>query len=1107
MSRRTARTTPTAALRKLAVAAALAVPLVATAPAAVTAAGPTVFINEIHYDNTGTDAGEAIEVAGPAGTDLTGWSIVLYNGSNQMTYNTSALSGTIPNQQAGFGTVVVSYPVNGIQNGPADGIALVDGGATVVEFLSYEGSLTAVDGPASGMTSVDIGVSESSATLVGESLQLVGSGSMGGDFSWAAAQPHTFGAVNTGQTFSSSGPPAPGVGDLVVNEIDYDQPGTDTAEFVEIKNTTTGTLDLTGVDLVLVNGSGGGATIYQTIAMSGTLTAGDYLVVCSNFATVVNCDNDAVSSIQNGAPDAVAIVLGSTVLDTVSYEGNTGAPYTEGSGSGLEDDSDAGESISRCDDGVDTNQNNVDFAGSRPITPGATNDCEIPPPTIEFIHDVQGSGSSVAITGDVTVQGIVTALFERDDALDAFFLQEEDLDADLDPSTSEGIYVFCRGGCPAVSAGDQVTVTGEAEEFFGMSQIDMAFGSGTAVIESSGNPLPTAVAVDLPASGSTVDEATFENIEGMLAAFTDTLVVSEYFQLARFGQVVLTETDRPFQFTHLNAPSAAGYAAFLADLAARRIILDDDSNDNNDAIFDGPDEAYYYPEGGLSLGNKFRGGDTIDNLTGVMHWSFAGSSGTDAWRIRPIPSAFDYTFTSVNPEPAAPAAVGGSIQVASFNVLNYFTTIDVTSSGSSGDCGPSATQDCRGADSVAELDRQRAKIVAAMDELDADVIGVVEIQNDDDTSIADLVAGLNAVAGPGTYDYIATSFIGSDAIKVGLIYKPGTVSPLGDFAILDSSVDPAFIDTKNRPVLIQTFVENATDERFTVAVNHLKSKGSPCDDVGDPGLNDGQANCNLTRTSAAQALADYLATDPTNSDDPDFLIIGDLNAYAMEDPITALVNAGYTDLINAFQGSSAYSFVFDGQLGYLDHALANASLLPQITGVTEWHINADEINVFDYNDDIRDTPGEASFERETTVGPIYAPDALRSSDHDPLLVGLGLDSIPDNPTCNGLAATIVGTPGDDTIVGTNQADVIVTFGGDDTIIGGNGDDVICAGYGDDVVDGGNGKDLIFGEQGDDSLAGGNGKDALDGGAGADDGDGGNGKDSCVAIEVAVNCES
>jgi hypothetical protein len=278
--------------------------------------------------------------------------------------------------------------------------------------------------------------------------------------------------------------------------------------------------------------------------------------------------------------------------------------------------------------------------------------------------------------------------------------------------------------------------------------------------------------------------------------------------------------------------------------------------------------------------------------------------------------------------------------------------------------------------------------------IDADIVGLVEVENNAGASVADLVGGLNTAVGPGTYDYVDTGTIGTDAIKVGLIYKPATVEPIGDFAILDSSVDPRFIDTKNRPVLIQTFQENATAARFTVAVNHLKSKGSSCDDVGDPNLSDGQANCNQTRTDAVAALVDYLATDPTGSGDPDFLIMGDLNAYAMEDPINAAKSAGYTDLIATSGSSASYSFVFDGQLGYLDHALTNASLTSQVTGVTEWHINADEVNVLDYNDGIQD-PGEASFERKSNALPIYEPNAYRSSDHDPLVVGLALDTARD----------------------------------------------------------------------------------------------------------------
>ena len=409
-------------------------------------------------------------------------------------------------------------------------------------------------------------------------------------------------------------------------------------------------------------------------------------------------------------------------------------------------------------------------------------------------------------------------------------------------------------------------------------------------------------------------------------------------------------------------------------------MLNDNNDNQNDAIF-GPDadEPYFYEIPGFSITNRFRGGDSITGLTGAMSWAFG------EWRVTPTPEAFDYTFVPNNARPAAPDPVGGTLQVASFNVLNYFTTLDTGAPA----CGPSGTLGCRGANSSAELDRQRDKIVSALATIDADVVGLVELENNGTASLSDLVGGLNAVVGTGTYDFVDTGTIGTDAIKVGFIYKPAVVAPVGDFAILDSSVDPRFIDTKNRPVLIQTFEEIVSAARVTVAVNHLKSKGSSCDDVGDPNLQDGQGNCNQTRTDAVAALVDYLATDPTGSHDPDFLILGDLNAYAMEDPISTAESAGYTNLIETFNGSDAYSFVFDGQLGYLDHTLSNSSLTPQVTGVTEWRINADEVNVLDYNDGIRD-PGEASFERKSNALPVYEANAFRSSDHDPLVMGLDM---------------------------------------------------------------------------------------------------------------------
>ncbi len=167
----------------------------------------TIWINEFHYDNDGTDTGEFIEIAGPTGTDLTGWSIVLYNGANGLAYNTESLTGaTLTGVVNGIGFWTVSYPVNGIQNGSPDGIALVDASGALVEFLSYEGSFTAVDGPAAGVTATDIGVAETSATPSGFSLQRAGDGRTKEDFAtWAEPAVETPDAINTGQTIARDG--------------------------------------------------------------------------------------------------------------------------------------------------------------------------------------------------------------------------------------------------------------------------------------------------------------------------------------------------------------------------------------------------------------------------------------------------------------------------------------------------------------------------------------------------------------------------------------------------------------------------------------------------------------------------------------------------------------------------------------------------------------------------------------------------------------------------------------------------------------------------------------------------------------------------------------
>ena len=247
-----------------------------------------------------------------------------------------------------------------------------------------------------------------------------------------------------------------------------------------------------------------------------------------------------------------------------------------------------------------------------------------------------------------------------------------------------------------------------------------------------------------------------------------------------------------------------------------------------------------------------------------------------------------------------------------------------------------------------------------------------------DMPTADLVSGLNDMLGAGTYNFIATGAIGIDAIRQAIIYKPAAVTPLGLYSILDSTVDSRFLDNYNRPVLAQTFQSNTTGGIFTVAVNHFKSKGSTCDD--DPDMGDGAGNCNLTRKAAAEALMDWLALDPTNCGDAGFLIIGDLNSYKKEDPIAVLLAGGYTDLVDKYHVENAYSYLFDGQLGYLDHALANQSLLGKVTGTTIWHNNADEPDILDYDMSFKLPAQDA----------LYEPNAYRSSDHDAVIVGLAV---------------------------------------------------------------------------------------------------------------------
>jgi len=635
------------------------------------------------------------------------------------------------------------------------------------------------------------------------------------------------------------------------------------------------------------------------------------------------------------------------------------------------------------------------------------------------IHAVQGSGIGTPLAGSVvTVEGIVVGrvLGSAADSLQGFFLQEEDVDSDLDSATSEGLFVAeGSGGLAAgIAVRDRVRVTGTARERSGRTALE----SLTSVeLCKSGEPLPKAASMILPvpavpaadlAAATAAIDAYYEAFESMRVLFPFSLTVADSFELAREGVLVLDQGGRIQTFTDGSLPSPTGFVGHQIEVARRRILLDDSD--------DHPDSALVnlrplpYPTPGLGIANRFRAGDRITSLTGILDGSSLSASGSEGWRIRPVHEASSYVFASENPRPIGPPLVGGSLELASFNVANYFATLDTTPSNSSGPCGPSGTLDCRGADSAAELARQTEKLVAALCRLDPDVVGLMEMENDAGAATIGLIGAANAVPGCGPFAFVDTGPIGSDAIRIALVYKPASVEAMGASAILDASVDPRFDDRRSRPVLAQTLREIATGRRFTIAVAHLKSKGSSCAFLGDADTGDGQGNCNATRRSAAAALVDWLASDPTASGDPDFLIFGDLNSYSREDPVRAILAGAddaagtaddFIDLVRRHSGPAAHSYIFDGQTGRLDHALASATLAAQVTGAALWPINADEPRAFDYDDPIAD-PGEAPFEAKPSALPLYAPDELRTSDHDPLVIGL-----PEPGRYTGLAVGVL----------------------------------------------------------------------------------------------------
>jgi hypothetical protein len=581
------------------------------------------------------------------------------------------------------------------------------------------------------------------------------------------------------------------------------------------------------------------------------------------------------------------------------------------------------------------------------------------------IYAIQGNGPASPLVNEiVTTEGVVTANFQVG-GKSGYAIQ--DSEGDNNPATSDGIFVYSTN--PTVNVGDRLRITGKVTEYYNMTQITPT-SAATVLTCSTGHEItPTEITLPVTAPRD------FEQYEGMLVTFPQALFLAEYFNFDRYGEIVLSGTrhNTPTSVVEPGDEAVAAEQAYILD----SIKVDDTLTSQNPPYLRHPDGSQFTKE------HYFRGGDTIKGLTGIMDYNF------NEWKIQPVGTA---TYTQLNPRPDAPVMVPGEIRIASLNVLNYFVTLD----DGSNNCGPAGNMNCRGADNQEEFERQHDKIVAPILGMEADVIGLIEIENehpnmDADGAVKHLVAALNTETADGTYAYVATGNIGTDAIKQAFIYKPAKVELVGNVAILNETFDPAYDTTRNRPSLAVSFKDKITDEIFTVSVNHLKSKGSACE--GDPDLGDGQGNCNLTRKAAAEALVKWLETDPTQAGSGMYVIIGDLNSYAKEDPIDAIKlgadkTAGtaddVTNLVEEFNEPEAYGYVFDGKAGYLDHALANKKFAYYVLDAKFWHINADEADVFDYDTSFKPVEQAA----------LYSPDAYRSSDHDPILISLTLIKPP-----------------------------------------------------------------------------------------------------------------
>jgi 5'-nucleotidase len=558
-------------------------------------------------------------------------------------------------------------------------------------------------------------------------------------------------------------------------------------------------------------------------------------------------------------------------------------------------------------------------------------------------------------------------------------------------------------------------------EFAGQTQVEVTDAADIEPIGGTPDPVTPVTTTSWPDT-----DAQKEALEGMLYSPAGGFTITNNFASNSFGELGLAVGDKPLiQPTQVATPGSAEAAAVEADNAARAIILDDASSTNFIATGNAA-ACTPLPSGCLVNGHltppyishdtPFRVGATGTFDDDVI-LTQGGSPSAPTYRFEPIttvtgpanaaaPASFENTRTAAPDEGQLSAEGTPTVKVASFNVLNYFTTLGDANNDNVGDGGCSAFRDregdgnnvssgCdqRGAWDPQDLGRQQEKIVSAINALDADVVGLMEIENSlalgetADEATQTLVEALNAEAGAGTWAANPSSTdlppaADMDVITNAIIYKPAAVTRLGEARALgdqsEGSTPPAPTDeafANAREPIAQAFTPTGDGTPFMVVVNHFKSKGSAGPFPGDTDQGDGQGAGNVSRVKQATALAEWVPT--VQGEVEDVLLLGDFNSYTQEDPLQVLYSDGYVNLEEE-SGNEEYSYSFSGLSGSLDHVLANASAVERFTGADVWEINAGEPLPMEYS----------RFNYHSTD--FHLPGPYRSSDHDPVVVGLDL---------------------------------------------------------------------------------------------------------------------